>query len=74
MQSSDWAFIAKRETAGDYASNRFAGHLAAYERAASSLRQSARSDGGEGHVTDVARLAPDLSNEVLAETRFPPIT
>jgi 1,4-alpha-glucan branching enzyme len=74
MQSSDWAFIAKRETAGDYASNRFAGHLAAYERAASSLRQSARSDGGEGIATDVARLAPDLSNEVLAETRFPPIT
>jgi predicted glycosyl hydrolase (DUF1957 family) len=69
MQSSDWAFIAKRQTAGEYASDRFAGHLAAYERASDSLRQSAASGGGKGHATDVARLAPDLTNDTLAGTR-----
>jgi 1,4-alpha-glucan branching enzyme len=71
MQASDWAFIAKRRTAGDYAENRFAGHLAAFERAASALRQSELSKGGAGHSTAVAGLAPDLTNETLAETRFP---
>jgi 1,4-alpha-glucan branching enzyme len=71
MQSSDWAFIAKRRTAGEYASGRFAGHLAGFERSASALRQLALSKGGEGHATEVAGLAPGLTNELLAETRFP---
>jgi 1,4-alpha-glucan branching enzyme len=72
MQSSDWSFIAKRNTAGEYASDRFAGHLAAYQRAASALRQSARSDGGAAMPTEVAGLAPGLSNAELARTRFSP--
>jgi 1,4-alpha-glucan branching enzyme len=33
LQSSDWAFLAYRQTAGDYPRERFAGHLAALERA-----------------------------------------
>ena len=72
LQSSDWAFIDKRRTAGDYASERFAGHLAGFERSVSALRQSALSEGGEGHATEVAGLAPGLSNETLAEIRFKP--
>ena len=33
LQSSDWAFLAYRQTAGDYPRERFGGHLAALERA-----------------------------------------
>lgn len=73
MQSSDWAFIAKRNIAGDYASDRFANHLGAYERAVSALRQSHSSNGGDGFSAEVAGLAPDLSNAKLAATRFNPI-
>lgn len=77
LQSSDWAFIAKRETAGDYAHSRFAGHLAAYERACAALSQSpeptgaaARSrPGGEGIAARLQGLAPGLDQKTLSEIR-----
>lgn len=77
MQSSDWAFIAKRQTAGDYAHDRFAEHLAAYERAAAAMSQSAgsaaappdQSTDGEGRAGEPNGPAPGLTNEKLAEIR-----
>lgn len=71
MQSSDWSFIAKRENAGDYAAERFAGHLAGFERSCAALRQSAGSTEATGHGSpvedpNVAGLAPGLSGEMLA--------
>jgi 1,4-alpha-glucan branching enzyme len=33
LQSSDWAFLAYRGTAGDYPRERFSGHLTALRRA-----------------------------------------
>ncbi|MFY9488835.1 MAG: 1,4-alpha-glucan branching protein domain-containing protein [Solirubrobacterales bacterium] len=68
MQASDWAFIAKRETAGDYAADRFAGHLAAFQRAVAALRQSA-DRGGHGPDAEIYGLSPGLTNELLAELR-----
>ncbi|MGH2907660.1 MAG: 1,4-alpha-glucan branching protein domain-containing protein, partial [Solirubrobacterales bacterium] len=58
LQSSDWAFIANRETAGEYASDRFAGHLAAFERAISAVRGAAMR---QSAPPTVAQLAPDLA-------------
>lgn len=77
MQASDWAFIAKRRTAGDYAHDRFAEHLAAYERAAAALSQSAgsadappsQSPDGEGGTVAPNGPAPGLTKEKLAEIR-----
>lgn len=77
MQSSDWAFIAKRRTAGDYAHDRYAGHLAAYQRAVAAVSQSAGSaseppdqpSDGEGHAGEPSGPAPGLTNEKLAEIR-----
>lgn len=69
LQSSDWAFISKRETAGDYAANRFTGHLAGFERALSSVRQSPGTSGDPEHVAAVAGLAPLLSSTKLKEIR-----
>lgn len=77
MQSSDWAFIAKRRTAGDYAHTRYAGHLASFERAIAALSQSPGSDAaavqgrsqGDGSTAEVAGLAPGLTPQRLAEIR-----
>lgn len=77
LQSSDWAFIAKRETAGDYAHNRFAAHLAAYERACAALSQFPESTGGaaqsrtpgEGIAARLQGLAPGLDQKTLSEIR-----
>jgi 1,4-alpha-glucan branching enzyme len=51
LQSSDWAFLAYRELAGEYPRERFAGHLAALER-----EISGQTVGGAGP----AALAPLL--------------
>lgn len=77
LQSSDWAFIAKRGTAGDYADRRHAGHLAAYERACAALSQSIDSTSGaapgrpegEGIAAQLAGLAPRLDEQTLSEIR-----
>ncbi|MBK5230635.1 MAG: DUF1957 domain-containing protein [Thermoleophilia bacterium] len=77
LQASDWAFIAKRRTAGDYAHDRYAAHLAAFERAAAAMSQFPGSDGaaahgrpaGEGIAAEVAGLAPGLTNQTLADIR-----
>ncbi|MFY9265446.1 MAG: 1,4-alpha-glucan branching protein domain-containing protein [Solirubrobacterales bacterium] len=68
MQASDWAFIAKRKTAGDYAAERFAGHHGAFARAAAAMRQSP-GHGADGLEAELAGLAPCLTNEKLAEIR-----
>jgi 1,4-alpha-glucan branching enzyme len=52
LQSSDWAFLASRGTAGPYARERARGHAQAFERA---LRDE--SDGGEPALRN---LAPEL--------------
>jgi 1,4-alpha-glucan branching enzyme len=52
MQASDWAFMADREQAGDYPSERFAGHLAGFERAISAVRESVEGEDGL-HPQDV---------------------
>lgn len=77
LQSSDWAFMDKRRTAGDYARRRHAGHLAAFERAIAAVSQSTGSGGahapaepaGEGFSADSAGLAPGLTPQRLAEIR-----
>lgn len=77
MQSSDWAFIAKRGTAGDYAHDRYAAHLAAYERACAALSQSIDSTGGaapgrpkgDGIAANLAGLAPGLDEQTLSDIR-----
>lgn len=77
LQSSDWAFIAKRRTAGDYAHDRYTAHLAAFERAIAAVSQSTDSDGaaahrrpaGDGADAAVAGLAPGLTNQTLSDIR-----
>ncbi|MBI4898695.1 MAG: DUF1957 domain-containing protein [Actinobacteria bacterium] len=77
LQSSDWAFMAKRETAGEYPRNRYAGHLAAFERAITAVSQSPDSDAtaargrpaGEGTTADEAGPAPGLTPQKLAKIR-----
>jgi 1,4-alpha-glucan branching enzyme len=51
LQSSDWAFLAHRGTAGDYPRERFYGHFSAFERALS---------GESGMSPELRGLAPDL--------------
>lgn len=51
LQSSDWAFLAHRGTAGDYPRERAAGHRAAFERALS---------GDPSLAPELRGLAPDL--------------
>ena len=53
LQSSDWAFLQTRGTAGDYPAGRADGHHAALERALGSAP-------GQGHEA-LRGLAPDLS-------------
>ncbi|MBI5311143.1 MAG: DUF1957 domain-containing protein [Actinobacteria bacterium] len=78
LQSSDWAFIAKRATAGDYAHDRYAAHLAAYERACAALSQSTDPSSGaaaqsrtrgEGIAARLAGLAPGLDHQTLSDIR-----
>jgi 1,4-alpha-glucan branching enzyme len=57
LQSSDWAFLATRDTAGDYPSERFDGHLA-------QLR-AALADGGADPA--LRNLAPHLAAGALLE-------
>ncbi|HEY2005211.1 MAG TPA: 1,4-alpha-glucan branching protein domain-containing protein [Solirubrobacteraceae bacterium] len=52
LQSSDWAFLAYRGTAGDYPRERFFGHLGAFGRALS---------GEPGMSPELRGLAPDLA-------------
>lgn len=65
MQSSDWAFMADREQAGDYPAERFAGHLEGFEGAISSVRESEPGADAD-HPEAVGGLAPMLSAEDLA--------
>ncbi len=73
LQSSDWAFIDKRATAGDYAARRFADHVASFERAhtrlmdrsVNSVRQSAASPGEADSESQLAGLAPELDDDLL---------
>lgn len=73
LQSSDWAFLERRGTAGEYGAQRFAGHLAAFERAKArwmdrsvgSMRQSAASTDESEHTDRLGGLAPDLTGEML---------
>lgn len=73
LQSSDWAFLETRGTAGEYGAQRFAGHLAAFERAkarwvdrsVASVRQSAASMDEPEHSDRLGGLAPDLTGELL---------
>ena len=51
LQSSDWAFLAARGTAGDYPRERALGHRAALERALA---------GDPAHAPELRGLAPDL--------------
>ena len=52
LQSSDWAFLASRELAGDYPRERARGHAAALEQAL---------DPRAGLAPELRNLAPDLS-------------
>ncbi len=77
LQSSDWAFMAKRDTAGDYPRNRYVGHMAAFERAIAAVSQSPDSDAatahgrpaGEGTTADETGPAPGLTPQKLAKIR-----
>jgi 1,4-alpha-glucan branching enzyme len=53
LQSSDWAFLATRELAGDYPRERAGAHAAALEQALGS--------GSGGVAADLRNLAPELS-------------
>lgn len=70
LQSSDWAFMADREQAGEYPTQRFAGHLAGFEGAISSVRES-EPGADAGHPDAVGGLAPLLSTEELARVVSP---
>ncbi len=69
LQSSDWAFKITHEKAGDYPRQRFAAHLADFERASSVLPQS--SGPIPRHPVDerLACLAPDLDFPTLHRYR-----
>lgn len=77
LQGSDWAFMAKRRTAGDYAHKRFARHLAAFRRAIGAVSQSTGADGVAEHgrpaidapAAEPSGLAPGLTPQRLAEIR-----
>ena len=56
LQSSDWAFMASRELALDYAERRLAGHVAALDAALGALTDSAPPTERE-----LRNLAPDLA-------------
>jgi 1,4-alpha-glucan branching enzyme len=59
LQSSDWAFLAARGTAGAYPRERFAGHLAAL--------RAALDDRDDAHGSAVRNLAPHLDRAAMLE-------